>query len=253
MTRITTHIIQAITVLGSAMIYQAALGADSYEERLNKVLIEYRALPHTQDVKRLVELDRELSALEKEIQKTHTDGTSKKYWRKDYNDIGLYVGHYSDALGYSGKLLVEAHKRNPNSPYRRYTLFTTILGEGTSHGLGAMPNISQAELYLKEFPNGPYAEHAYLILGHFYDDLAKVLKRLVENDKYKEDFKYDCFLPYITKEPYEDQMRRALSRAVTKLEEAIAVNPTSEQNKYMNEELMAIKSGESYVWHWCAD
>jgi hypothetical protein len=76
--------------------------------------------------------------------------------------IGLDIGHYSDALGYSGKLLVEAHERNPNSPYRKYTLFTTILGEGTSHGLGEMPNISQAELYLKEFPNGPYVENVYL-------------------------------------------------------------------------------------------
>lgn len=253
MTRITVHIIRAIVVLGSAVIYHAVLGADTYEERLNKVLIEYRALPDTQDVKRLVELDRELNALEKEIQSTHKDGASKKYWRKDYEDIGLYIGHYSDALGYSGKLLVEAHKRNPNSPYRKYTLFTTILGEGTFHGLGAMPNISQAELYLKEFPNGPYAENVYSILGYFYDDLAKVLKRFVKNDKYKEDYKYDCFAPYITKQPHQNQMRGALSLAVTNLEKAIAANPYSDQNKYKREALTAIKSGKSYGWHWCTD
>ena len=253
MTRVNAHIIRVIVVLGSAVIYHAALGADTYEERLNQILVEYRALPNTRDVKRLVELDRELKALVKEIQETHKDGTSKRYWRKDYDDIGLYVGHYSDALGYSGKLLVEAHKRNPNSPYRKYTLFTTILGESTFHGLGAMPNINQAELYLKEFPHGPYAENTYSILGYFYDDLSKVLKRFVEDNKYKEDYKYDCFAPYITKDPYQEQMRRALSLAISNLEKAIAVNPSSEQNRYRREVLASIKSGKSHGWYWCAD
>lgn len=253
MTRKTAHTIRTIVVIGSVVIYHAALGADTYQERLDKVLIEYRALPDTPDVKRLVDLDLELNALEKEVQEAHKDGTSKKYWRKDYEDIGLYIGHYSDAFGYSGKLLVEAHKRNPNSPYRKYTLFTTIIGEGTFHGLGVMPNIGQAELYLKEFPNGPYAENVYSILGYFYDDLAKVLKELVENDKYEKDYKYDCFAPYITKEPYQNQRRRALSLAVANLEKSIAVNPSSEQNKYRREVLITIKSGNSYGWHWCAD
>jgi hypothetical protein len=214
--------IRTITVLLSAVMYQAALGADTYQERLNQVLAEYRTLPVTRDVTRLVELDRELKAMVKEIQETHKDGTSKQYWRKDYENIGLYLGHYSDALGYSGKLLVEAHKRNPNSPYRKYTLYTTILGEGTFHGFGEMPNIGQAELYLKEFPNGPYAENVYAILGYFYDDLAKVLKRFVENEKNKEDYKYNCFAPYITKAPYQEQMHRAITLAVSNLEKAIA-------------------------------
>lgn len=253
MTRITAYIIRVIAVLGSAVIYHAALSADKYEERLNQILIAYQALPNTQDVKRLVELDRGLEALVKEIRETHKKGASRKYWRKDYDDIGLYVGHYSDALGYSGKLLVEAHKRNPNSPYRKYTLFTTILGEGTFHGLGQMPDITQAELYLKEFPDGPYAGNVYATLGYFYHDLSKVLKRFEENNKYKEDYKYDCFAPYITKEPYQDQIRRAFSLAVTNLENAIAVNPSSEQNTYRRQVLTSIKSGESYGWHWCAD
>jgi hypothetical protein len=232
-----------------------ALSPAAYEERLNKILTEYRALPDTPDVKRLFEMDQELSALVKEMQATDKDGTSAKYWRKDYEDIGLFIGHYSDMIGYSGKLLVEAHERNPNSPYRKYTLFTTILGEGTSHGLGEMPDISQAELYVKEFPNGPYAAEVYSILGRFYDDLAKVLKRLVENDEDKDDFVYECFSPYITKEPHPYQMGRAVSLAVTNLEKAIAIDPSSDKSKYIREELEAIKSGESdtSAWHWCAD
>jgi hypothetical protein len=253
MTRTTAIIIRAIALLGGAAIYHAALGADAYEERLESILIEYRGLPDTRDVKRQVEMDQELEALVKKIQETHRDGTSKKYWRKDYENIGLYIGHYSEAIGYSGKLLVEAHKRNPYSPYRKYTLFTTITGEGTSHGLGEMPNIKQAEMYLQEFPNGPYAENVYSIIGYFYDDLAKVLKRFVENDKYKKDYKYDCFAEYITKEPYQEQLHKAKLLAVTNLEKAIALNPSSEESQYRREALAAVRAGKIYSWHWCAD
>jgi hypothetical protein len=253
MTQISIHAIRVIALFGFFVTCNATFGADKYEERLSKVLFEYRALPNTQDVKRLVELDRELNELEKEINEKHKEGASKKYWRKEFEEIGLYIGHYSEALEYSGKLLVEAHKRNPNSPYRKYTLFTTILGEGTSHGLGAMPNIDQAELYLKEFPDGPYVENVYSILGYFYDDLAKVLKRLVENSEYQRDYKYDCFSPYITHDSYQDQLRRAVSLAIANLEKAIGVNQSSEQNKYRRRVLAAIKSGEDYSWHWCAD
>lgn len=239
-------------MLGIAFISVVAVGADPYGQRLDTLLMEYRTLPNTKDVKRLVEMDRALGDLVREIQATHVED-SKTYWRKDYEDIGLYIGHYSDALGYSGKLLVEAHKRNPSSPYREYTLFTTILGEGTDHGLGEMPDIRQAELYLKEFPRGYYAESVYSILGYFYDDLAKVLKRFVENDKFKEDYMYDCFAPFITKESHEAQLERARSLAVSNLEKAIAVNPASEANRDRREALTGLRLGKSYAWYWCAD
>lgn len=247
----------------SDLAQEAALAAELkrnprgaiYVERLNKILTEYRALPDTPDIKRLFEMDQELSALVKEMQATDKDGTSAKYWRKDYEDIGLYIGHYSEMIGYSGKLLVEAHERNPNSPYRKYTLFTTILGEGTSYGLGEMPDISQAELYLKEFPNGPHAAEVYKILGTFYDDLAKVLKKLIDNDESKDDFVYECFKPYITKEPHQKQMGRAVSLAVTNLEKAIAINPSTGKDWYTRKELDALKSGEldTHAYSWCAD
>jgi hypothetical protein len=92
-------------------------------------------------------------------------------------------------------------------------------------------------------------ENVYSILGTFYDDLAKVLKRFVENEEDKEDYKYDCFAPYITKEPYQNQMEKALSLALTNVEKALAVNPSDDKNKYNRELLVAIKSGKSNGWY----
>ena len=51
---------------------------------------------------------------------------NNKYFKKEYELIGLSIGHYSDAIEYSGKLLYDAHKIDPNSPYRRYTLFSMV-------------------------------------------------------------------------------------------------------------------------------
>ena len=135
MTPARRYIAKSIGLLLSAALLQTAAAADSYTLRIDKVLAEYRALPASTDVRRLVALDRELNAVIAEIERNDKDGRSAQYWRKDYADIGVYIGHYSQALGYSGKLLVEAHARNPHSPYRAHTLFTTVLGEGTSMAL----------------------------------------------------------------------------------------------------------------------
>ena len=142
-------------LLSAAFCVCASAYASTYQQHLDRILKEYKALPQSTDVKRLVELDRELTALAKEIQENDREGKSTSIWKDEYKEIGVYVGHYSNQIGYSGKLLVEAHEANPNSPYRKYTLFTTILGEGSSHGLGEMPDIEQAKKYVQEFPNGP--------------------------------------------------------------------------------------------------
>lgn len=226
--------------------------ASTYQQHLDRILKEYKALPQSTDVKRLVELDRELTALAKEIQKNDREGKSASIWKDEYKEIGVYVGHYSSQIGYSGKLLVEAHKANPNSPYREYTLFTTILGEGSSHGLGEMPDIEQAKKYVREFPHGPYAAKTYSIIGSFYDDLAKVIVRFIENKKDSKDYKYDCFSSYLTNEPYQIQLKTAKALAIEYLDKAIALMPENERKK-MNLDFWYVKSGRTYAWHWCAD
>jgi hypothetical protein len=225
----------------------------TYQQHLDRILKEYIALPQSRDVRRLVELDRELAALAEQIQKNDRSGESAKIWRKDYESIGVYVGHYSDQIGYSGKLLVEAHAINPNSPYREYTLFTTLLGEGTFHGLGEMPNIEAARKYIQEFPRGPFAAKTYAIIGSFYDDLAKVIKEQIEDAENNKDYKYDCFSKYLTKEPYKAQLEKARSYAIENLEKAIALTEDGEHKDALRQELMDVKKGESNGWYWCAD
>jgi hypothetical protein len=245
-------------IIGKSLLLLATLFwitsacASTYPERLDRILKEYKALPQSTDVRRLVELDRELTALAEEIQMNDREGKSSSIWKNEYEEIGVYVGHYSNQIGYTGKLLVEAHGANPNSPYREYTLFTTILGEGSSHGLGEMPDIDQAKKYVLEFPRGPYAAKTYSIIGSFYDDLAKVIVRFVENEKDNKDYKYDCFSSYLTNEPYQTQLKKAKALAIEYLDKAIALMPESER-KNMNLDFWYVKSGRTYAWHWCAD
>lgn len=227
--------------------------AETYQQRLDRILVEYQALPKTSDVSRLVALDRQLDSLAKEIQKNDRSGASAKIWKKEYEAIGVYVGHYSDQIGYSGKLLVEAHAINPNSPYREYTLFTTLLGEGTFHGLGEMPNIEAAKKYIREFPKGPFAAKTYAIIGSFYDDLSKVIMGQIEDSKNNKDYKYDCFSKYLTNEPYQTQLKMARALAIENLEKSLAMTTEVEQREHLRQELQDIKDGDLYSWYWCAD
>jgi len=244
-------LLKALLLL-AAIFWISSASASTYPQRLNRILKDYKELPQSTDVRRLVELDRELTALANEIQKNDREGKSASIWKKEYKEIGIYVGHYSDQIGYSGKLLVEAHKANPNSPYREYTLFTTILGEGSSHGLGEMPDIDQAKQYVQEFPHGPYTAKTYFIIGTFYDDLAKVIVRFINNEEDSKDYEYDCFSNYLTNEPYQTQLKKTKALANEYLDKAIALMPEGERKK-MNLNYLFVKSGETYAWHWCAD
>lgn len=258
MLRIARLLIQLSSLIYCAAIHAETTGIEIYENRLDTILSEYKSLPQPKNIKRLVELDNELKSLVFVMHEWHRDDYSAaaKSWHKGFEEIGLYIGHYSQAFGYSNKLLVEAHRVNPNSPHRKFTLFSTILGEGTSHGLGEMPDISMAHQYLKEFPYGPYAEDTYEILGYFYDDLYKALLHRLKKKKGERDFKDDCFAPFITKEPYATQLSKARALGIRYLNEAISMGPTNRQNAYRYEALMHIQTipaTPDYGWHWCAD
>lgn len=226
--------------------------AATYAQRLERIFQAYQVLGQPKDVQRLVELDAELRALGNEIEAKDTAGKTRSIWKSKYASMGVYVGHYSDSIGYSGKLLVDAHKIDPHSIYRERTMFSSILGIGSSHGLGEMPNVGQAKKYLQEFPEGAFADEANFILGSFYDDKAKVLRDLLD-PKYEKDYKYDCFKPYLSKDTYEKQQIQARRSAIFHLNKAISQTTESVKKKRIREELIEVKNGTSSGWYWCAD
>ena len=103
-----------------------------------------------------------------------------------------------DVLTYSGKLLAEAHAHNPNSPFRSYTLYSTIFGKAgeTSNGV---PSPDAAEAYVREFPQGPFIVDVHLVAAHFYDDVYKLIT--LEEAGQRIGYKFDCYDTYLKAQP----------------------------------------------------
>lgn len=222
------------------------------EELINKLdsyLMQYKIINKNSDsVEKLFLLDKKISNTINKFVKSHRELNYRNLMKKKYEKIGLGVGHYSELIEYSGKLLSEAHKLNPNSAFRKFTLFTTILGEN-----GDMPNVNKAHLYMKEFPNGPYIVKVYSILATFYSDYYQVMKRLVENHPLKHGIKYDCFEPYFSKQPYKEQMKAAQQNGIKYYNKAENASKNSRIATYYNKEKNELKDGSTFGWHWCGD
>ena len=212
MTNTPKHYYLLSIIFTCILTFDIAYGDIKKQIIIDEIYTKYELLQNETDISELVKLHYKLEKIIQQIQ-SELEDKFNTYYKKEYYKIGLDIGHYSGFIGYSGKLLVEAHKINPNSQHRERTLFTTILGEATSHGLGEMPDIKQAEIYLKEFPNGYYAWKAHEILGGFYHDLYNVLLALHNKDKYNADdiryinidATYDCYSPFIQKNDIPEQ------------------------------------------------
>lgn len=151
---------------------------------------------------------------------------------------------YGGRLGYTGRLLVVAHRRNPRSEWRPYTLYSTVFGETPSEGLGIMPNIKAAAGYESEFPHGPFIRDVYLTTAKFYKDLYMVLR-----DNHA-DYKYDCFAPYIAKTNRAQQEARAKAMAIDYYERILRLAPGDEDVRGI---LAETRAGTVRSWSYCAD
>lgn len=241
-----------------------AFGEDPIQQRLDQLYAEYEATIANPTVKKYVELDRKLRAfISEELRKF--DGLVKiekpedyyKYDNERTRALGIETskyagGTYSQALVYSEKFLVQAHKMNPDSKYRVYTLFSQILGVRSYHGLGEMPNIKVAYQYAKAFPNGPFIADVYRIIASFHMDLFGVVRRLSEGKE--KDFLYDCYKPYVERRPYEEQMaqnKRIALRYYAKFKEALG--PGVQHPWWYNMTLDDLKIGNVNTMNFCSD
>ena len=242
-----------------------AFGEDPIQQRLDQLYAEYEAIIANPTVKKYVELDGKLRAfISEELPKF--DDLFKIEKREDYykydNDrtraLGIETskyagGTYSQALVYSEKFLVQAHKMNPYSKYREYTLFSQIMGIRPEGGLGEMPNIKVAYQYAKEFPKGPFISNVYLIIASFHKDLFMIVRGLSEG---KRDYMYDyCFKPYVERHPYKEQMvqnKRIALRYYAKFKKELdagAKRPRWFRDSIIDE----LKAGTVEAWSFCAD
>jgi hypothetical protein len=215
--------------------------AASYAQRLERIFQDYQALGKPKDIQRLVELDAELKKLEREVQ---DKGIIPEFFKKKHKLIGVEGDHQSDQMVYSGKLLVEAHKINPNSALRSYTFFSTI-----QQNYWEIPDLKQAKKYLLEFPNGPFAADAHKILGTFYYDLTFLLAQYTEAPSIDKDDRDKCFAPYIDKTAYEKQLVRSKQKANHHLNIAYQIK----KNPNIKLVLLGLKRMKSDLVHWCVD
>jgi hypothetical protein len=221
---------------------------DATTARLAGIHKEFVTLKSAPTVSGLVRLDRQL----RDLVPRHTwDGrrlVSAAYLEPRYEELGLDLLMFDgDYLGYSGKLLAEAHALNPRSPLRSHTLYSTIFSpEGESSN--RVPSRDRAEEYVSEFPAGPFIVEALTILAHFYDDLFKVIS--LEETGGRVGYKYDCFLPYLTSRPLAEQRRAAQEAGLRAYERLIALRQGISAIK---DEMSALKDGTTRAWHSCAD
>ena len=240
-------------LFATALLHSRTPGTGTGGE-LDTIYGEYLAGP---DIQGLVSLDGRIRRLLEEPWRRSRKSIDRSIYKPAWAAIGIDVGHYSDSLEYSGRLLVEAHRKNPVSELRRFTLFSAVMGERPSHGLGEMPDVNVALRYLKEFPRGPFARDAAIILADFYSDLFKVISALQQNQPH--DYKYDCFSKFIEGTDFGGQADRARRLSVAFYNQALADAPAGwAETTDLKHRQSVMQSGDLKLidalgWHFCAD
>jgi hypothetical protein len=203
----------------------------------------YQMEKSPKSLKLLVELDRDLRTLMKQRPEYRPCKADIDIYDPKWKAIDVHLGYGEDFV-YTGNLLYRAHQRLPHSPLRPHTLYSTIMGVTESHQLGLMPNIKAAFQYAKEFPRGPFIEETHWIIAGFYKDLFMVLRDMLQ------DYKYDCYKPYIDKSPLPKQAQRAQAKAIASYRTILKINPANaEAAKLLSE----VQRGTVKAWSFCAD
>lgn len=265
--RTSSAIFMSIFLLFTHAVSQASTGtADSDEckkysatkANLSHIYDEYSSLPKKREnAEKLFLFYRRLEKAAKKAQAiypTDYNRNSAQYvvisrclWDDRFIKLGLEIGHYSDRLEYSLLLMAEAHQLNPHTQYRRYTLFTDVLGNNIAGNSEDLPDIEKARSYLKEFPEGPYVTEVFEILAGFYHDLYAELRAIEKEPKIENrDLTYSCFDEYIAKHPKEAKLERTRKLGILYFEKVIAAISSKDHKRpmYLNE-LDALKKGNT--------
>jgi hypothetical protein len=237
-------LIVLVVVLGVFGNLHSSESQEALDTALQRIYKEYLSFGGKPDVGRLVLLDQELRRLLPRWVWEGPPALSKNY-RPEYKTIGVTPTVFDpDSLSYSGKLIVEAHERDPKIQ-RSYTLYSTVFDEEED---GGMPSPAAAKAYLQEFPSGPFAFQAHLAIANFYSDLFQVIQE--EEAGMPRDYKYDCYQTYIVKGPLPPQRTDAQAQAVEHYLAATRLMPKVEE---LAEWLAEMRIGKINGWHYCED
>jgi hypothetical protein len=149
--------------------------------------------------------------------------------KREYEEMGLTIGHFSEWFEYTGKLLDEAHKLNPNSNLRPYTLYSEVVTARDN----AQQEIDIANKYLREFPNGPFAARTNERLANYYKDLYVVLRDSTIPWQYCLEF----YRPLMDSRSKLDQMESSRKQAIAFCSQALALSPNDWRIRRLLQEL----------------
>lgn len=246
-------------LIGIFFLALSVHAADPVTAKLEAVYMRYEALKMKDGEERiegLIQLDQELRKLIDKPWMVENRVIDGSLWVKKYSTLGITVGHFSDSLEYTGKLLEEAKKLDLKSQYSAYTdYFNVFGGAGSFHGAFGMPDLEAALSYEKKHPKGPFIEHTLIIIGKFYDDLYKALKiDETETPSDSNESKGPCYLEYINKSPGIEKAETAKQMAIKYYAIVLALGT---ENRASNAAIAMWKKnlerGFSAGWHFCAD
>lgn len=229
----------ALMIAGVALAHAQS----SIDTALARIYSEYTNALSRREVALLVSIDRELRTLIESRESVFAGSL-----RPEYEDLGVSRALFEPSLlVYSGKVLLDAHQISPRSRWRNHTLYSTVFVGGQD---GGIPNVQAARAYLREFPTGPFAADVYLHLGHFRDDLYKVLVGLADPDG-PPDYKLDCYRNYVTKQSYRVQQKAAQNAAIANYQQVLLLRPGDDQARLG---LAEVSKGDGlHTWYFCPD
>lgn len=236
-------------VLLSCLAAEALFAQDATAVALDRIYREYSSQQEKPDVARLVRLDQQLRELVPYYQWQGRPWLEARYFRTEYESIGVSPGLFErDVLNYSGKLLAEAHALDPNSPFRSYTLYSTVFGAAGETSTMA-PSPEAADAYVREFPAGPFIVHVYMALAHFYHDLYEVIQ--LEEAGQRGDYKDHCYKPYLKGTPLTEQAKAAQELGIHYYQRLLELLPGNEDEKRHLDDLREGK--RTYYSFYCGD
>jgi hypothetical protein len=215
-----------LVCLFSLVAYAWAEDKDNpYQLQLDQMVAKYHAIPVTKNVKPLIDLDREIAAL---VRNAPFELAERVDIRPEHNEIGLDIGAGEHIPIFNRNiLLIEAHKRNPYSPYRKDTYYAVVMRD--SEPGNDRVDLQPLYAYLKEFPQGSNAAGIYFSLANHYQDLYLVLRGLINKNQNQGEAAFNCYRGLISTKPYPEQMREARMLAIQNYEKLLEM--TVDENK----------------------